>query len=191
MILYPVALFQQKIVITNKILHLSPKHFLCISCFFLFLHFKSLSSVRNSFSLLLCNIQLLCIYFFCNYFHNLYNLIQFNASLSTTENRTARSTKWQEGQREYWEQTVQRHHPARLPPRSSQWQPSLSAEGKNHSKRMNLANHLCNQCNWSGVTKVLKLDSDPTLPREEEEMKNKTKQNKRNTPGSCGENTGR
>lgn len=120
MILYPVALFQQKIVITNKILHLSPKHFLCISCFFfLFLHFKSLSSVRNSFSLLLCNIQLLCIYFFCNYFHNLYNLIQFNASLSTTENRTARSTKWQEGQREYWEQTVQRHHPARLPPTSS------------------------------------------------------------------------
>lgn len=34
MILYPVALFQQKIVITNKILHLSPKHFLCISWFF-------------------------------------------------------------------------------------------------------------------------------------------------------------
>jgi len=43
MILYPVALFQQKIVITNKILHLSPK-----LCFWIsFIHFKSLIHLKE------------------------------------------------------------------------------------------------------------------------------------------------
>lgn len=69
MILYPVALFQQKIVITNKILHLSPKLCFGIS----FIHFKSLihlkeyllsSAMRHS-----------------AFLHNLYNLIQFNTDL--------------------------------------------------------------------------------------------------------------
>lgn len=47
---------------------------------------------------------------------------------------------------------------------------------KNHSRHMNMANHLCNQCNWSGLTKVLKLDSDPTLPGEEELGREERKQ---------------
>lgn len=98
MILYPVALFQQKIVITNKILHLSPKLCLWVS----FIHF-TLSSVRNIFSLLLCNIQLSA---------QSIHLIQFNTDLWTRENKTARSTKWQEIKGILIKQTVQRHKPA-------------------------------------------------------------------------------
>lgn len=56
-ILYPVALFQQKIVITNKILHLSPRRY--------FIHF----SLRYATFIFL---------------HNLYNLIQFNKGLWIT-----------------------------------------------------------------------------------------------------------
>lgn len=94
MILYPVALFQQKIVITNKILHLSPKHFLCISCFFFNFYILNHCHLYGiAFLFCYATFSFYVFIFFCNYFHNLYNLIQFNASLSTTENRTARSTK--------------------------------------------------------------------------------------------------
>lgn len=139
MILYPVALFQQKIVITNKILHLSPKLCLWVS----FIHF-TLSSVRNIFSLLLCNIQLSA---------QSIHLIQFNTDLWTRENKTARSTKWQEIKGILIKQTVQRHKPAShllsAIAVTSSPNPNTELGGVDHSRLFNLVSHLCNQCNWS------------------------------------------
>lgn len=127
MILYPVALFQQKIVITNKILHLSPKLVFFLHLVYTFL--ITLSSVRNSFSLLLCNIQL-----FAQSIQ--FNTVSYKVSglrrIKQQDPPNDRSDKWNTDNRLYRDGT--------LPP-LIQWQLSLKTLRKkiiNHSRLLNL-----------------------------------------------------